>query len=371
MEQRGAAQSERCPHEVPVSELPSLKGGAMLYAMAPPFRILAVIAVGALAACASAPAANTLPPQVAATTVETVTPDVRSAFPSAADTGVPADVTLRPWTGGFVLSEEEGVDEQVDGRDCVVFDGFDIDLADSGDYLYVDVPCALFRNSRFRTNSVVSNTSAIVQQANANELLIIDHCDFDGGPFHQRGIQANWAALLVLDSRFVRFGNAAAEFNDEAATHDFTMIGNYAEETAGWDPSDHVDGIQVGAAGSVTIRDNTVLVTPYGDDTRSTDYVSNSAVAIWAELGDVTGSVVVEGNLLAGGGHVMYLEQKPPYVFRGSVVVTGNVIDRRYSPLGGIWGVLADTSLPSDLSWVDNQFDDGSPISLQSAIASG
>ncbi len=349
----------------------------MLCAMAPPFRILAAIAASALVACSSAPTANTLPPEATAgATIESVVPDVRSDFPSASDTGVPTGLTLRPWTGGLVLSEEEkagqqGVEEQVDGRPCVVFDGFDIDLADSGDYLYVDLPCAMFRNTRFRTNSVVSNTSAIVQQANGNDLLIFDHCDFDGGPFHQRGIQANWADLLVLDSRFVRFGNAAAEFNDEAATHDFTMIGNYAEETAGWDPSDHVDGLQVGAAGSVTIRGNTVLVTPYGDDSRNTDYVSNSAVAIWAELGDVTGSVVVEGNLLAGGGHVMYLEQKPPYVFRGPVVVKDNVVDRRYTPVGGIWGVLADTSLPGDLSWVDNQFDDGSPISLQSAIASG
>ncbi len=52
--------------------------------------------------------------------------------------------------------------------------------------------------------------------------------------------------------------------------------------------------------------------------------------------------------------------------------VTDNVIVRRYSEHGGIWGVLAPNSLPAHLEWSSNVFDNGGgTISLTAATADG
>lgn len=286
--------------------------------------------------------------------------------------GVAPATKLKKWSGSFRLSETRGKKQSVNGRQCDVYDSFDVDFGDSGDYIYVDVPCAVFRNSRFHTDGAVSNTSAMVQQAQENQLLIIEQSDFDGGPLHQRGVQADYADLIVRRSRFTRFGNAGVEFNNSAADGDLEVVDSYLEETPGWNPEDHVDGVQVGAGRNVTIRDNTVLVPSYGDDRKDTNYVSNSALGIWAEIGNVTGTVVIQHNVLGGGGRVIYLEQKPPFTFGGDVSVTDNVIVRTYSERGGIWGVLAPNSLPAHLEWSSNVFDNGGgTISLTAAMADG
>ena len=297
----------------------------------------------------------------------TAVPEYSAARTSA---GVPQGTTLRPWSGSFRLSETPGKTEAVDGRNCTVYDGLDVNFGESGDYIYVDLPCVLFRNSKFHTDAAVSNTGALLQQAQENQLLIIEHSDFDGGPAHQRGVQEDYSDLIVRDSRFTRFGNAGVEFDNSSAKADLEVVDSYLEETSGWNPEDHVDGIQVGAGRNVTIRDNTVLVPQYGGSQGDTNYVSNSALGIWAELGDVTGTVTIQRNVLGGGGKVIYLQQKPPFSFDGAVSVTDNVIATRYSARGGIWGVLYATGLPANLQWSANVFDSGGgTISLTAATA--
>jgi hypothetical protein len=183
-------------------------------------------------------------------------------------------------------------------------------------------------------------------------------------------VQADHSDLIVRSSRFVRFGNAGVEFNNSSADADLEVVDSYLEESSGWNPEDHVDGTQVGAGRNVTIRGNTVLVPSYGDERKDTNYVSNSALGIWAELGDVTGTVTIQHNVLGGGGRVIYLEQKPPFTFDGAVSVTDNVIVRRYSERGGIWGVLYPDGLPANLQWSANVFDDGGgTISVTAATA--
>lgn len=294
---------------------------------------------------------------------------VQIEFPTPATTGVPDGVTLERWTGPLRTSASDAPVEVIDGQSCRVFDGYLFDFGTTGDFLYVDDPCVVFRDVQIRTTGLVSNTSAMVQQAAENERLEVTRSEFDGGPQHQRGIQADQGDLVVTDSSFVRFGNAAIEMNDSTATHSFTVTGNYLYESGGWNPDDHVDGVQLGGGGAVTIRWNTVLIEPYGDaGERNEDYVSNSALGLWAEVGDVAGPVIVEHNLLGGGGQVIYLQQKDSFRFTGPVVVRNNTIDRRFAPLGGIWGTLFPLGLPSSLTWTNNTYEDESSINLQMAL---
>lgn len=300
------------------------------------------------------------------------TPAPTDGFPTAETTGVPPGRSLSTWSGPLRTSEaDQQPTETVRGLNCKVFEDIDFDFGTSGGYLYVDDPCVLFRSDRFTTSAAVSNTGAMVQQAQENHLLVVERSDFDGGPHHQRGVQGDYADIVVHDSRFTRFGNAAVEMNNREGTASFEMQRNYLYETGGWAPDDHVDGFQVGASGRVDILSNTVLVTPFGGKAGDLDYVSNSALGLWAEAGNVTGPVNVEGNLLAGGGKLMYLQQKANFRFDQLVRVVGNTFDRRFTAAGGIWGVLADDGLPSRLDWTDNTWEDGSPVALVTARADG
>ena len=77
--------------------------------------------------------------------------------------------------------------------------------------------------------------------------------------------------------------------------------------------------------------------------------------------------MVVDHNLLGGGGRVIYLEQKSPYRWLGPVTVTNNVFDARFEPHGGIWGLLAPNGLPSGLLWQGNTWGDGAAVDLPTA----
>ncbi|MGB8859308.1 MAG: hypothetical protein WCC60_08630, partial [Ilumatobacteraceae bacterium] len=68
------------------------------------------------------------------------------------------------------------------------------------------------------------------------------------------------------------------------------------------------------------------------------------------------------------GGRVMYVEQKDGFRFLGPVTVSDNVIDRRYTPLGGIWGVVSEDGRPDQLKWTGNTFEDATPIDFPDPI---
>jgi hypothetical protein len=277
-------------------------------------------------------------------------------------------VTLVPWTGIWRSSQATGLPTRViGGATYKVFSGYLFDSGTSGKYFYVDDPYVLFENVRFTTSGLVSNTSAMLQQAGSSVSLIVQYSDFDGGPNHQRGIQADYG-VQVFFSEFTRFGNAAVEMNNRNGTGSMTVENSYMYEPKGWNPSDHTDGIQVGGGKNVTIRNNTVLIQPWGGTDGDNNYVSNSALGLWAELGDVTGTVLVQHNLIAGGGRVVYLQQKSPYAWRGPVTVSDNVFDQCFTQQGGVWGPLFPSGLPSQLTWTGNTWSSGAGLSLSQAL---
>jgi hypothetical protein len=288
-------------------------------------------------------------------------------FPTAASTGVSPNQTLTAWPGALSTSAVSAPTEVVNGMPCKVFTGYLVAMS-GGAYLDVDSPCVVFRQSRFITSGVVGNTSGMVQQKQSNAYLGVEWCDFDGGPSHQRGIQGDNADIVVRNSKFTRFGQAGVEMNNRTGSASLTVEDSYFSETPGWPQSYHVDGIQIGGARNVSIHHNTVLVVPYGGTPGDTSYVSNSALGLWAELGNVTGTVTVDENLLAGGGRTIYIEQKLPFSWQGPVSIANNVFDQRFSTNGGIWGPLAPLGLPADLTWFGNTWSSGAPLSLSDAL---
>lgn len=288
-------------------------------------------------------------------------------FPTEETTGVPAGTSLTPWPWQLRTSAGSAATETHFGMTCRVFDGYLISLSGNG-VLLVDSECVIFRRSRFQTTGNISYIGAMVQQGPGNKYLEFDSSDFDGGPYHQRGIVGFYSDIVVVDCEFKRFGQAGVELNNTSGTASLTVEDSYFYETPGWPQEYHVDGIQVGAGENITIRHNTVLVEPWGGAPGNISYGSNSALGLWAELGNVTGSVVVDGNLLAGGGYVIYVEQKAPYSWRGPVSITNNVFDQRFFATGGIWGPLYPHRTPSNFTWSGNAWSNGVAISLQAAL---
>lgn len=334
-------------------------------------RLIAVWLLVLIATTAVADETGAAPPvdlfQASGATASRFAVRIGTQFPTAESTGVSTNVALTPWPGPLSTRAVAAPTETVNGQSCKIFDGYLVSLS-GGSYLQVDSPCVVFRHSRFETSGVVSNTSAIVQQSGSNNYMGFDWCDFDGGPSHQRGVQGDHSDIVITHSKFARFGQAGVEMNNRSGTASLTVEGSYFNETPGWPRSYHVDGIQVGGAENVTIRHNTVLVTPYGGTPGDTSYVSNSALGLWAELGNVTGAVTVEQNLLAGGGRTIYIEQKSPYSWQGPVSIANNVFDQRFGANGAIWGPLYPRGLPADLTWVGNTWSDGSALTLSDAL---
>ena len=334
-------------------------------------RLIAASLLGVLSATAVAQLTSAVPLgdlfRPGGATASKVAERIGPQFPTAASTGVSANLTLNPWPNALSTSAVAAPTETVNGQTCKVFTGYLVALS-GGAHLDVDSPCVVFRQSRFTTTGTVGNSSGMVQQASSNDYLGVEWCDFDGGPSHQRGIQADNADVVVRSSKFTRFGQAGVEMNNRSGSASLTVEDSYFSETPGWPQSYHVDGIQIGGARNVSIRHNTVLVVFYGGTPGDTSYVSNSALGLWAELGNVTGSVSVDGNLLAGGGRTVYLEQKSPYSWQGPVSVVNNVFDTRFGPNGGIWGPLYPNGLPADLTWFGNTWSNGAGLSLSDAL---
>lgn len=296
-------------------------------------------------------------------------PRAKVPFPSPESTGIRSGTKLRPWKGAFSSSSARLPQVVRNGHRYKVIDGYSFDMGGSGGYFSVDDPYVIIRNSRFTTSGEVSNTGAVLQgSGEENKGLIVEDSEFDGGPRFQRGVQSDSGDLAVVHSRFHNTGESAIEKNDRSSRSSLIVAESYLTNDKGWPRGQHVDGIQVGGAKNVVIHNNTVLNQPYGGADGDTSYVSNSALGLWAELGNVSGIVMVDRNLLSGGGRTIYIEQKAPFRWEGPVDIVHNTFDTRFSPKSAVWGPLYPARLPNELTWSGNEFKDGRALSLKAAL---
>jgi hypothetical protein len=116
---------------------------------------------------------------------------------------------------------------------------------------------------------------------------------------------------------------------------DGLVTDNYVHDL-GWKSSeaaagreDHINGLTMNGGSNVTVRHNTFL-----NDRSQTD-----AVSFFQDFTPVT-DILVEDNLLAGGGYTIYggAGGKGP---TKNIVIRNNQISTRYFPLGGYWNWIA------------------------------
>ncbi len=250
------------------------------------------------------------------------------SFPDASCTGPTGP--LKPYTGPMSISQHGQVIQDVEIRT---------------DHIKVDADNVKFRNCRIIYTGVLDASPTLVE-ANSHTGILFDHCEIDGQDKVARGIHGG-------DYFTVRNCNIHDTGNGVEADANFTVTESYiwniyTPKGQDW----HSDGVQGwGDAKNVTVDHNTILLT--GDETGAVNMVGT---------GDPSYSqsnILVQHNLLAGGGYTIYLGASTST----NVRAIDNELSTRYSPkVGGynIWypdfmktivrtgNVIQETGAPAD-----------------------
>jgi hypothetical protein len=222
-----------------------------------------------------------------------------TGFPGPTNTGVPPGVTLTA-SGPVKVTQ-----------DNKVLDGLEI----TGD---VDVDA---------NNVALKNCSIVVSDAywgiiiRSGSLTVTD-CKIYGSGSSGHGIFNPYQCPVTI-RRCDISGFADGVMSDVGLIED-----NYIHDLQGA-PGSHHDGIQNGGGGPLTIRHNTIL-NPHGE---------TSAVALFQDFG-VPHDVLIENNLLGGGGYTVYggagSKGTPT-----KIEVLNNQFSKKYFATGGQYGPVA------------------------------
>jgi hypothetical protein len=242
-------------------------------------------------------ATPTATPSATPTPTPTPTP---SGFPDASTTGVPAGSSLTTVTGNVTISTAGAVyaDRQVNG--CITVNAQNVTIR--------------------RVRVVCQGASAIWSGSSG---LVVEDSEIDcgtDGVGHTGLTPGNYTARRV---------NAHGCENIFWAERNVVVEDSYLHDPVDYDPvrDPHTDTIQIPAGGSnITIRRNTV----FGNYVNSSSF-GNAAITAAGVPGMSASPLVIEDNLLAGGGYTVYCPGDAP-----TATFNGNRFSTRYtSKIGG------------------------------------
>ncbi|MEZ0071483.1 DUF4082 domain-containing protein [Planotetraspora sp. GP83] len=240
-------------------------------------------------------------------------------FPDEGSAGPPSGTVFKSYKGGE-LRQNGAV---LDG--VVLTDGLDV---------YAD-------NVTIRNCKIVASGEWGVQLRNGHTNLVVDHCEIAGDGRHQLAV----AVKNIGDGDITIRGNDIHDATDAINTGRGTIEGNYIHDLRAFS-GDHVDGIQTeGSSGSqpLVIKNNTIL----------NPVDQTSAIMLATSLGPVT-NVLIQGNLIGGGGYCFYGGGDKAGSSR-NVVVRDNVFSRSIFSKCGTYGPVAyfDVKGPGNV-WQNN-----------------
>jgi hypothetical protein len=158
-----------------------------------------------------------------------------------------------------------------------------MEFDDQAIYVAEDVSNVTIENCLFKTTVDVFFN---VQGAN----VTIQDTRFEGPAGTWIRNSYNGDHLTVRRNDFSGMANAI-----EFGVSNITVEDNYAHDFGNVDPTQHADGIQTDGSQHVVVRHNTVLLNDVDGAT--------GAISIMGDTGD---DVLVEKNMVAGGGYTIY-----------------------------------------------------------------
>jgi hypothetical protein len=289
------------------------RGVGVVSAAAGPAAVAALAALAVLAACSrgGGGAQATQTPPVPAEAPRTAAPPT---WPDAATTGVPAGTTLTPAGDLVVIVPGETVDAR-DVRGCVV----------------VDADRVTIRRSRIRCGSFYG-----IRIMPGRVRTVVEDTEIDGLG-NPQGVGLGFDDYVARRLNVHNIGDGL-RLGTNVTIEDSWVHGLVHGKGS------HNDGLQSDGGGRYVIRHNRV----------ENRYGQTSAILLSTNTAPIS-DVVVQDNLLAGGGYSLYAgtdEGGPARALR----VTGNRFSREYFPRGGYYGPA--TSSEGAAVWSGNAWAD-------------
>jgi hypothetical protein len=199
--------------------------------------------------------------------------DATSTTGPTPDTGVPPGTVLAVVSGNVSLNTPGAIYENKDVQGCIT----------------VNAPNVTIRRSRVRCNG-----GSAIWSGSTN--LLIEDVEVDCG-------KAVGRTAITPGNYTARRVNAHGCDNTFWADRNVTIDASYIHDVIPYDPvlDPHTDGVQIPGGGSnVTIRRNRI----YGGYINQSNF-GNSAIT----MGGGTSNIIVDSNILAGGGYTLYCNQ--------------------------------------------------------------
>ncbi len=218
--------------------------------------------------------------------------EIKQQWPDGSNTGAPSDVALERHDGNLVLDKSGTTVSNLDIRGTVT----------------IKAPNVTLKNSR-----VTSPSFYTINITGPGDGVTIQDCTIDGtGTGNEGSIAINGPGTFLRNNIF----NVENGF---AAGSDTLIQDNYVHDLLA-SGAPHYDGIQIdGGQHNVVIRHNTII----------NSHNQTSAVMIDNWAGAVS-NVVVDNNILVGGGYTIYVDAQ----FNSSPI-TGVVITNNRMGSGG------------------------------------
>lgn len=220
-------------------------------------------------------------------------PPPASGYPDASNTGVPAGTPLTPVSGSMTVSTAGQV----------------VNAVNANGVIFVTAANVTIQNSKARGVEVQGSGSATIKDT-----------EIDCGGSGTKGILGQNFTVLRVNIHNCEDGVYVYENN-------FTVQDSYIHDLA-TSATAHNDGIQVSCCGSNSIIKHNRI---YGVDTSAINYCNSVNCGTSA-------NVLIEDNLLAGGGYTLYC----PIVPSSNFQVVNNKFSTIFYSKVGLYGDMTD-----------------------------
>jgi len=270
-----------------------------------------------------------------ATCTVTVPPKT-TIWPDETNTGVPSGLVLTP-----TLQRTITVDNTVVEGERIIATTFTQYCGG----LTIKAKNVIVRNcwitSSFGTGETVNGTGVIKVLAGAT--VTIEHCTLDGDNRTHAGVWFEGAGVTVKACNISKVNDGFFVWYSS----NFLLEDNYFHDQTDQASNGHIDGFQTCGAKHGILRHNTILISQG----------QNAAVNVDNGAGD-TDDILIENNLMAGGGFTAYAHDSDPSgdspaggYSTTNVRFINNAFTNRYYPYVGFYGVWFPRGRPTD-EWI-------------------
>jgi hypothetical protein len=252
---------------------------------------------------------------VAPTTTTTVAPTTTTTVPPSGGTGSSRCPAYPAFPDASCTGVLPGSSLSPSGSVTTAFDGQVIQNLDINGSIQVNHNNVTVRNVRLRNPG---GTAITVLQKTG---LVVEDCEIDGTG------NTNGAEVINHHNYTIRRCNVHHFGEGPRANGNVVIEDNYFHTFTNFIPQGaHQDCVQITSGHNITIRHNTCMMNVDG---------GNAAIMIGSYSG---GDILVENNLLGGGGFTAYCGEMNGYT---NVRYLNNRFSTAYFPRGGYWGPWA------------------------------